>query len=131
GARSRPEGRTGARPRASWEDPPSICKRRPDVPRDVERLVMRGLARDRERRWRSLDELREALVAVLPSRQTPARPRALIGAYLLDVLLLFLFVLMPLEAVRIASGWPAPTLGGVPVDPLGWGLTVAYFALFE
>jgi hypothetical protein len=122
---------TAALAKAISEDPPSICKRRPDVPRDVERVVMRGLARDRERRWRSLDELREALVAVLPSRQTPARPRALIGAYLLDMLVLFLFVLMPLEATRLAMGWHAPKLGGVTIEPLGWALTIVYFALLE
>jgi hypothetical protein len=125
------ESPTAALAKAISEDAPSICRRRPDVPRDVERVVMRGLDRDRERRWRSLDELRDALVAVLPSRQTPARPRALVGAYLLDMLLLILFVLMPLEAVWIALGSPTPALGGVPVDPLAWALTIAYFALLE
>jgi hypothetical protein len=122
---------TAALAKAISEDPPSICLRRPGVPRDVERVVMRGLERDRDRRWRSLDELREALLAVLPNRQTPARPRALVGAYVLDMLLLSLFILMPLEAVRLGLGWETPTLGGIPVDPLGWALTVAYFALLE
>src|SRR5205823_4246328 len=82
-------------------------------------------------RWRSLDELREALVAVLPSRQTPARPRALVGAYLLDMLVLFLFVLMPVEAIRLALERPAPAIAGVPGDPIGWALSIAYFALLE
>lgn len=112
------------------EDAPPICPRRPDVPRDVERVVLRGLDRDRDRRWPSVDELRDALVAVLPSRQAPARPRALVGAYLLDMLLLSLFV-MPLGAAHQALDGPNLDLGEVAIDPLLWVLTTAYFALLE
>mgnify|MGYP000125412588 CR=1 FL=1 len=34
----------------------------------------------------ALDDLRDALTALLPEKQTPARPRLLVGAYLLDLL---------------------------------------------
>src|SRR5262249_37187489 len=85
--------------RAMTEPPPPIRQKRPEVPQALERVVMRGLERDRDRRWQSLDELRGALVDLLPSHQTPGRPRMLIGAYLLDRILLN-FVIIPAEVFR-------------------------------
>lgn len=122
---------SGAALKAATDDAPPLRVKRPDVPRDLERVVMRGLERDPARRWATAEDLRDALVAVLPSRQAPARPRALVAAYLFDTLLLFLFVLLPLGAAHQALGWPDLDLGGVTIDPLSWLLAVAYFALLE
>jgi len=125
------ESATAALAKAISEPPPPICEHRPEVPRAVERLVMRGLERDVDRRWQSLDELREALVELLPERQTPARPRAIVGAYLLDWLLLTLAIVLPLEALRSALNWPHVEAFGLVIDPVGWALTMAYFATAE
>jgi hypothetical protein len=93
------ESVTAALAKAISEPPPPIRDRCPAVPRELERVVMAGLERDRDRRWQSLDELRDALVDLLPDRQTPARPRALIGAYLLDRIILS-FLTGPAELAR-------------------------------
>jgi hypothetical protein len=90
---------TAALARAITEPPPPLRSRKPDVSEGLERVVMRGLERDRERRWRSLDDLRDALVDQLPGRQTPARPRMLMGAYVLDRVLLN-FLTVPAEVAR-------------------------------
>lgn len=102
------ENMAAALARAISEPVPSICDKKPDVPRDLERVLLRGLERDRDRRWQTLEELREALVALLPNRQPPARRRMLIGAYLLDRIAVF-FLVLPIELIyqmllRLISG---------------------------
>ena len=58
----------------------------------------------RTHRWQTLDDLREALVDLLPERRRPARPRALVGAYLLDFLFLGMVVYSPQEVIASATG---------------------------
>lgn len=125
------ESATAALARAITEPPPPICDKRPDVSRAVERLVMRGLERDADRRWQSLDELREALIELLPERQPPARPRTIIGAYLIDYLLLTLFLEIPLEVLHSVMDWRSAELAGLDLKPVSWALSTAYFATLD
>jgi hypothetical protein len=125
------ENAAAAVARATSDPPAPLRAKRADVPPALERVVMRGLEREPDRRWPSLDDLRDALVALLPSRQTPARPRALIGAYLLDILLLSLVALIPLEVLQIVLELPHPMVLGVPLDPVGWVILLSYFGLCE
>jgi serine/threonine protein kinase len=55
------------------EDPPSMRKLRPELPKDLDKVVLRGLERDRKRRWRSLDEFRQALLLFLPAERCGSR----------------------------------------------------------
>ncbi len=82
------ESVTAALAKAISEPPPAVRTKRPDCPKDLDKIVYRGLDRDRDRRWRSLADLRDALATLLPSKQIPARPRALIAAYLMDAVLI-------------------------------------------
>ena len=126
------ESVTAALAKAISEPPPPIRGKRPEVGRSLERVVLKGLERDRDRRWQSLDELRDALVSLLPGRQIPARPRTLVGAYLLDGIVLILFGMIPAEVGEAALGLQQLTVvKGVTVDPTGWVLGIAYFAVFE
>jgi uncharacterized RDD family membrane protein YckC len=125
------ESATAALAKAISEPPPPICVKRPDVSRALERVVMRGLERDRDRRWQSLDELRDALIELLPAKQTPARPRVIIGAYFIDWLLLIFTLVVPEEILRNVFGWEYVTYQGVHIDPVGCALFVAYFATLE
>jgi hypothetical protein len=125
------ESVTAVLAKAISEDPEPVSKRRPDVARGLDAVVMKGLERDREDRWQSLDDLRDALVALLPSRQHPARPRALISAYVLDRIVLT-FLIVPLELVR---HWVTDA-GDERIDAfeIGWlpGLLLClYFAIGE
>jgi serine/threonine protein kinase len=123
------ESAAAALARAISDPPPRIRKKRKDVSVRLERVVMKGLERDRTRRWQTLDELRDALVELLPERQRPARPRALVGAYILDILLVTV-LLFPLELIarKLFGGLRVGALG-LSIDLLGWGVTVLYFAL--
>jgi serine/threonine protein kinase/TPR repeat protein len=61
------------------ERPPPLCSLRPEVPRDLESVVMRCLEKEPSARWQSARELRLALDACLhaspaPSRQELAAP---------------------------------------------------------
>ncbi len=88
--------------KAISEEPPPVREKRRDLTRSLNAVVMKGLERHRERRWQSLDDLRDALVSLLPNRQLPARPRMLIGAYLLDRIALTLLS-VPAEMMRELS----------------------------
>jgi hypothetical protein len=124
---------TAALAKAISEPPPPIRKSRPDVPKELERAVLRGLERDRGRRWQSLEEFRDALLELLPSRYSPARPRALIAAYLIDSLIFFLGFQVPVEIIRdmlIPGATIQMTLRDF-FDPIVWIGSILYFSLFE
>lgn len=124
------ESITAALAKAISEDAPPVRNKRPDVSRGLDALVMKGLDRDRERRWQSLDDLREALVALLPSHQHPARPRVLIGAYLLDMIAVS-FVTFPIEFARSLGTFAEGHLNPVEVRPIAITIAVLYFGLAE
>lgn len=97
------------------EPPPSLRSLRPDLPPALDRVVLRGLERDRAKRYRSLEEFREALVPFLPGQLSIGALGLRLGAYLIDwvlfVPLAFLarFVMMtllgeqPSLATRVAA----------------------------
>ncbi len=124
------ESITAALAKAISEDAPPVRLKRPDVSRGLDAIVMKGLERDRERRWQSLDDLREALVALLPSQQHPARPRVLIGAYLLDVIALS-FITIPVEVSRSWGTVAEGHLNPIEFRPIAITITLLYFAIAE
>jgi hypothetical protein len=67
---------------------PPLRGLRPEVPAALERVVLRGLERDRQRRWRDLDELRAALLPFAPGRLSVGGVGLRFGAYLIDNLAL-------------------------------------------
>ncbi|MBA4188407.1 MAG: hypothetical protein C0467_10420 [Planctomycetaceae bacterium] len=124
------ESITAALAKAISEDAPPIRQKRPDVSRRLDAIVMKGLERDRERRWQSLDELRDALVSLLPSHQHPARPRVLIGAYLLDVIALS-FITIPVELMRSWGTVSEGHLNLIEFRPIAILITLLYFGVTE
>ena len=123
---------TAALAKAISEPPPPIRKTRPDVPKELERAILRGLERDRGRRWQSLEEFRDALLELLPSRYSPARPRSVFAAYLIDGLIFILSFEMPLGILREFL-FPNYSLlfSSEFFDPVSWVLSILYFSLFE
>jgi hypothetical protein len=67
---------------------------RPELPRTLDEVVRRGLARSRSRRWQSLEELRLALLPFVPGPHTLGEVGWRCGAYVCDLLLL-----LPVELV--------------------------------
>jgi serine/threonine protein kinase len=52
------------------DDAPSLCGLRPELPAALDQVVLRGLQRDRERRWKSMDEFRTALLPFAPRQRS-------------------------------------------------------------
>jgi hypothetical protein len=67
---------------------PPLCGARPEVTAGLEQVVLRGLERDRQRRYRNLDEFRAALLPFAPGRLSIGGVGLRFGAFLLDTLIL-------------------------------------------
>jgi uncharacterized RDD family membrane protein YckC len=120
------ENITAALAKIISEDAPPLRSVRPDVPRALAKVVERGLERDRNRRWQTLDELRAALAALVPSHLTYGGLTVRVTAYLLDEFFVRLFLVLPLAAVLHALTG-AQAAGTV----LPFVLLPLYFVLLE
>lgn len=69
------------------EPAPPLRAVRPDLSPALEKVILRGLERDRDKRWRSLDDFQAALRAFLPDNLSIGGLGMRLGAYLLDWLL--------------------------------------------
>jgi hypothetical protein len=72
--------------RVVTEPPLSPRQLRPDLPTALERVVLRGLERQRERRFQNLEQLREVLLPLLPTGLSIAGLGLRVGAFLFDSL---------------------------------------------
>jgi hypothetical protein len=63
---------------------PSMRSLRPTIPAALDKAVLRGLERQRERRWRDLEEFRVALLPFVPAEGSMAGLWLRIAAYLID-----------------------------------------------
>ena len=111
---------------------PPIRKKQPRVPPGLERAVLKGLERQRERRWQSLEEFRDALVAYLPTQSTMATRTARFRAFIMDGLILLPLLLFIVQMVRLAVNLPAwEGIGQLFIDlPLA-ACVMLYFGLLE
>jgi serine/threonine protein kinase len=71
------------------DEAPSARAHRPDLPAALDHVLARGLARDREKRWADLDELRRALASFRPARANWRVLAARFSAYVIDSALLY------------------------------------------
>jgi tRNA A-37 threonylcarbamoyl transferase component Bud32 len=74
----------------------SMRKLRPEIPTTLDAVVLRGLARERGKRWRNLEDFRVALLPFVPGRHSLAEVGWRVGAFLLDAVFVtaveFLFI---------------------------------------
>jgi eukaryotic-like serine/threonine-protein kinase len=73
---------------------PSARQGRPEVPAGLDRAIRKGLERDRDRRFRDLDEFRDALQPFVPGHVPAAKVGLRIAAYLFDYFLLVVLLLV-------------------------------------
>lgn len=92
------------------EPPPNPRSLRPDIPRALAAVVLKGLERQRDRRWQSMEEFREALQPFVAGSFKPAWRLPRLRAFLLDALVLLpIFLLIAQLTERL-----------LPVSRLGW-----------
>ncbi len=70
--------------KAISEPAPPLRPKVPGLSAGLERVILRGLERDRNRRYQTLEELRDALNEQLPTSTKPAGLRSIILAYFVD-----------------------------------------------
>jgi hypothetical protein len=116
---------------------PPMRTLRPELPPALDKVVLRGLERDRQRRWRDLEQFKQALLPFLPGGQAAAGPGLRFGAYLLDSFLLQLLGMVLAGAVAWSTGMNVAGLSEEaqklsPQQALaGTALWVLYFGICE
>ncbi len=117
------------------DPPPSLRSLRPELPAALDRAVLRGLERDRERRYPDLESFRQALLALAPDRLAPPDSLRRAGAYLIDVALVGLVAWAASTALAAALPGPDAAPHRASVLALGRGiglvLLVGYFTVSE
>jgi eukaryotic-like serine/threonine-protein kinase len=108
--------------------PPSMRARRPEIPPTLDRIVRRGLERQRQRRWRTLDDLQAALLPFVTSELSAGSPGMRIAAFLIDKGLFW--PLATIAHTQITNTlWPTPdALRRLVVFTIPWFL---YFIALE
>jgi hypothetical protein len=121
--------------RKASEPAPPMRSLRPELPAALDHVVLRGLERDRERRWRNLDELRTALLPFVPGHLSIGamgmRLAALMTDYLLWLLIDLLFGIVLFIVYSFNGGRPEqilPTIMEGVMEAVGW---IGYFAIQE
>jgi hypothetical protein len=105
------------------DDPPSLRELRPQLPKALDKVVLRGLERDRKRRWQNLEEFRQALLPFLPAKPSIGGLGLRFVAYCVDLVLLAVGGLV-MGALLAAKH---PTLDMF----LRLSLNLAYFGVLE
>jgi hypothetical protein len=123
------EGCDGATLVARVVSEPALPPRalRPDLAPALEAVVLRGLERQRERRFQDLDTFRAALLPLLPGRLTIAGLGLRLGAYFLDT------IPIGVASAVLEMSAPGPDLGqpSLPVYLALMTPAVLYFTLTD
>jgi hypothetical protein len=115
------------------EPPPPLRGQRPDLPPGLERVVLRGLERDRDRRPQNLEELRADLLPFSARQSSAGTPGWRVAAHVLDG---SLFVLLGtdfglFELLARSGGEAGETVRRLALF-LAWnGLWIMTFTLLE
>jgi len=108
---------------------PSIRMLRPDLPRQLESVIAKGLERDPDRRWQSMEQFRHALTDCLPQQLTSLEKAGRLGSWLVDGLVWL--------GITAAIGQPLRAIFGMPYATSWWpqvvtfGSLLAYYTLCE
>jgi uncharacterized RDD family membrane protein YckC len=73
--------------RALSDPTPSVRRLRPEVRPGLDKVIMRGLAREPDRRWPDMEAFRAAILPFMPDQLTIADMGLRVGAYLIDNIL--------------------------------------------
>lgn len=119
------------------DPPPSMRTLRPELPNALDRVVLKGLERDRQRRFRDLQEFRDALVALLPRAMSGTSLAVRLAAFATDLVVAVLVVELLKWVVRLGAtvaGLQSPlqqaltVLGAEAAGAMAW---IFYFAVGE
>jgi hypothetical protein len=110
---------------------PPLRTLRPELPAALDQVVLRGLERDRQKRWRNLDELREALLPFAPGRPSIGDLGLRFGAFLLDYLILAPLILADFVLLQWVAAREVPVPLVRVMESVYLLLLLAYYGLPE
>jgi len=111
-------------------DPITPLRRiRPELPAALDRVIMRGLERDRKRRWQDLELFKQALLSLRPSRLSVEGLAMRAAAFAIDAVLIWV-VALAVFFVAVEDLTPH-SLDNVVRQGLLLGLFIGYFAVLE
>ncbi len=118
------------------EPAPPMRSVRPELDPALDAVVLRGLERERTRRWRNLADFKAALVPFLPASPPIATLGIRFIAYLLDSLLLLLIgtlltIALTWVVVHVSGAKFETTVGTPQMLLMPLAVDVAYFVLLE
>jgi hypothetical protein len=115
--------------RIAADPAPSMRSIRPDIPAALDKVVLRGLERERARRWRNLEVFRQAILAFVPKQLSVGGMGIRFGAFLLD----YLVVSLPIDLITSFWGDDLDPAHDVRFGPnlLEATLWILYFVLSE
>jgi uncharacterized RDD family membrane protein YckC len=129
------ESGTATLARIVSDPPPSLRSLRPELPAALDRVVLRGLERDRDRRYPDLESFRQALLALVPDRPTLPGLARRAAAYLIDLTLLWLAARAVFALLAVLLPGPDAPPQQALVLALGRGvglvLLLTYFTVSE
>jgi serine/threonine protein kinase len=112
------------------DPPPSLRTLKPELSPALDRTLLRGLDRDRKRRWQSLEDFKAALLALRPVPLSQAGLGLRLLGYLIDLGLIGLvsqsLLIVLLLTVPATKSWTSQAQSAVLALLLG----VAYFSSF-
>jgi hypothetical protein len=107
---------------------PSMQTLRPEIPVALDKVVLKGLERNRERRYHNLEDFRRALLPFLTDQFSIAGLGLRFGAYLIDWLIFTVVITLLVSLFRILRVIPsAGILVGVAIS---WGILFAFWLYF-
>jgi hypothetical protein len=121
------------------DDPPPPRRLKPDIPKSLEKIVLRGLERDPDRRFPDLEALRRALLPYLPGRLSFGGLAIRLAAYLVDTAVLLVLTLLVTAAVRAsfakfdnpAQIYETTKLRAAEEFLVGLGIHLLYYGVLE
>lgn len=120
------------------DDVPPLRPLRPQIPVELEEIVLKGLERDRKQRWANMEEMRQALAPFLPRRRSYVGMGLRQAAYLIDLGLLAVAAVLVVELMDhlAADDWfVLPADGMLPYDLFTVGVSylfhLVYFTVME
>lgn len=113
------------------EDAPPMRSVRPGLSKALDKVVLRGLERDRRRRWKNVEEFRRALAPFLPARPSAVGLGLRFGAYLIDSMLIGTVGTAASLAIGLMGPYPNRATPIVIGYAVGIMLNLGYFGTLE
>jgi serine/threonine protein kinase len=115
------------------EDPVPVCTLRPETPPELDRVIMRGLERQRDARYSTLAEFKQALLPFVPGYLQNAQRIARVRAAIVDaatLIPLLLLVNQVISQLLSEERWGSELLD-VLSDIILWMVILGYYLVTE